>query len=71
MIIRSGDQWTTIQCPQCKDCHKVLNDKHMRVVSCPYCGHTIELSKGTVPLIKPRSKAATVEDAGTLLWKES
>jgi len=93
MIIRKDDQWTIIECQDCKLCHKVLNGKHMKTLQCPYCGHTIGLSEGTVPLIKPRAKkssllmddiarvaaeeaqkpvpAASKEDAGTLLWKES
>jgi ribosomal protein S27E len=51
MIKRKGTQWTTIQCQNCKDCHKVLNDKHMRAVLCPYCGTTIMLSKGSTPQV--------------------
>ena len=51
MIKRKGDQWTTIQCQNCKDCHKVLNGKHMRALLCPYCGTTIMLDKGTTPVV--------------------
>ena len=52
MIKRKDDQWTTIQCQNCKDCHKVLNDKHMRALLCPYCGTTIMLAEGTPPKIE-------------------
>ena len=51
-IFRKDDQWTTIQCDNCNDCHKVLNGKHMRALLCPYCGTTIMLDEGTTPRIE-------------------
>lgn len=62
MIIRKDDQWTTIECQDCKLCHKVLNGKQMKTLQCPYCGHTIGLSEGTVPLIKPGKKSSSLMD---------
>ena len=43
MIKRKDDIWTTIQCPKCKDCHKVLNGKHRSILQCPYCDRQIDL----------------------------
>jgi ribosomal protein S27E len=46
MIKRKDDTWSTIQCQNCGNCHKVLKDIHMRALLCPYCGTTITLSEG-------------------------
>jgi hypothetical protein len=54
MIVIKDSQWTTIQCDndKCELCHKVLNNKHMRAVLCPYCGTTIMLSEGSAPKVE-------------------
>ena len=51
MIKRKDDVWTTIQCQGCMDCHKVLNDRHMSALLCPYCGTTIMLGEGSTPRV--------------------
>jgi ribosomal protein S27E len=57
MILHNDHQWTTIQCTNCEDCHKVLNDKFMRAVLCPYCGTTLMLEKGKVPVVNGSTEA--------------
>ena len=53
MIKRKDDTWTTIQCPNCNDCYKVLNNKAHWQQSCPYCSNLIELQE-----FKPEGEAA-------------
>ena len=43
MIKRVGGQWTTIQCPCCENCYKVLTGKFSLVQQCPYCFAKIDL----------------------------
>jgi len=44
MIKRRGETWTTIQCQKCKDCFKVLNDRHLVMMQCPYCDSRIQVT---------------------------
>lgn len=43
MIKRKSATWTTIQCPSCKDCWKVLNDRFKLALHCPYCDAKLDL----------------------------
>ena len=45
-IVRKDSQFTTILCDKCELAHKVLNNKFMNALLCPYCAHTISLSEG-------------------------
>jgi len=62
-IIRKDSAWTTIQCQNCNDCHKVLSDKHMRAVLCPYCGTTIMLKEGSTPKVDSAESLTKLNEA--------
>ena len=59
MIKRKGETWTTVQCQKCKDCFKVLNDRHLVVMKCPYCNSDVqgkvykEWAEGAQGALKP------------------
>lgn len=44
MIKRKDDTWTTIQCRNCMNCYKVLNDRFQIKQQCPYCHRKIDLN---------------------------
>ena len=45
-IVRKDSQFTTILCDKCELAHKVLNDKFVATLKCPYCARTISLTEG-------------------------
>jgi len=62
MIKRKDDFWTTIQCPKCEDCYKVLNDKVHWQQSCPYCSNLIELEKLKPAVVGPAKMTKPAQD---------
>ena len=68
MIKRKDHQWTTVSCSNCKNCHKVLNDKFMRALLCPYCGTTIMLSEGKAPVIGNAEDLAALNRLMQVEW---